>query len=237
MEDFNVGFILGCILRNHILKLGLGIISNGIKFFHSIKNHRKKEISYSKIINIDLIVKVKNVENITKSDKRYFQEKGIFKMKLSDDLLKYCNNNFEYLDLKVSDVCDLAYKQTGGYDSISKLGEVYLYFTYIDNCKKFINVYHQENDTINKNSFEVDYNIKFKNMICATVTINPNHESVNSKHEYITKYFKMFLNNKTLTLETLLLDYDNVNVNLLNTELLIVTNSSTKKYSITDKII
>jgi hypothetical protein len=229
MEDFNVGFILGCILRNHILKLGLGIISNGIKFFHSIKNHRKKEISYSKIINIDLIVKVKNVENITKSDKRYFQEKGIFKMKLSDDLLKYCNNNFEYLDLKVSDVCDLAYKETGGYNSMSKLGEVYLYFTYLDDSRKFINFY-ADNDIINTRSFEVNYDLKFKNMICATVTFN-------SKIEYITKYFKMFLNNKNLTLETLLLDYDNLNVNLLNTELLITYQTSNEKYSITDKII
>ena len=47
----------------------------------------------------------------------------------------------------------------------------------------------------------------------------------------------MFLNNKNLTLETLLLNYDNVNVNLLNAELLITYPSSNQKYSITDKII
>ena len=228
MNGFYTGFILGCILRNHVLKFGMEIISNGIKTFHSIKKEKKKELVYSKIINIELIIKIKNSESI-KSDKRYFHEKGIFKMKLSDDLLTYCNNNFEHLGLKIPDVCDLAYKETGGYDSISKLGDIYLYFTYIDNSRKFINVYH-DNDIISRDSFEIASIFKFKNMICATVFIN-------SKIEYITKYFKMFINNKSLTLETLLLNYENINVNLLNTELLITYPSSNEKFSITDKII
>jgi len=230
MKQFCTGFILGCILKTHFLKFGLGIISNGIKTFHSIRKVKKKELPGYKIINIELIVKIKNTEHLTKSDKRYFQEKGIFKMQLSDQLLMYCNNHFEYLDLKIPDICDLAYKETYGYNSLSKFGDVYLYFTYIDNSQKFINVYSGD-DTISRSSFElINQDYKFKNMICATVTVN-------SKIEYITKYFKMFLNNKSLTLETLLLNYDNINVNLLNVELLITSNSSIQKYCITDKII
>jgi hypothetical protein len=234
MKEFCTGFILGCILRNHVLKMSIGLISNGIKTFYSIKRTKVTIQNDSKIINIDLIVKVKN--KLTNPDKRYFKEKGIFKMKLSNELLTYCNNNFEHLNLRIEDICDLAYKETGGYHSISKLGDVYLYFTYLDNSQKFVNVYCND-ETISRESFDITYNSNFKNLICATLTVNSRNEFANSKIEYITKYFKMFLNNKSLTLETFLLNYDNINTNLLNTELLITYPSSIQKYSITDKII
>ena len=67
------------------------------------------------------------------------------------------------------------------------------------------------------------------NIICATVKYPSKSEEF--KTEYISKYFKKFLNNQCkLTPELMLLNYNELNINLNNMELLVITSNSTNKY-------
>jgi hypothetical protein len=236
MKQFYTGFILGCFLRNKVIRFGIICITKGIKtYYHLKKNKNIQNYESNKILNVCILIKIKNKEYFQdlftdfQKNKCYFCEKGVFKLKLSNEMTEYLNRNFNTLNVSTVDLCELSYTETYGYTTLSKVGDIYTYINYQHENKKYINVY-KDNDSITTESFELNIDRKYINLICATVQYN-------SKIAYITKYFKLFLNNKNLTVEMLLLNYDNLNINLLNTELLLINNNCNQKYLISDKII
>jgi len=235
MRSFYAGFLLGCIFKNKIIHIGIKCISNGIKGYHFIKKNKQKSKSIlQKITKVELVIKIKNKEYFQdlftdySTNKNYFSEKSVFKMVLCDQMIDYLNKNYDTLNISIETLCDLGYIETYGYSVLNKIGDIYVYITYNDLLQKFINIY-QSSDTICTNDFISNVN-NYNNIICATVKYN-------SKSEYITKYFKLFLNNKVLTLELLLLNYNKLNINLKDTELMIIDSKSNKSFKIIDKII
>jgi len=76
--------------------------------------------------------------------------------------------------------------------------EVFMYITYFINEIKYINVYTKES-IVTETDFELHKNDMYSKIICVNFKNS-------KKTEYITKYFKSFLNNKNpLTAEMILL--------------------------------
>jgi hypothetical protein len=187
------------------------------------------------IKSINLVIKIKNQQQFMdlftdhSTNKNYHPEKGTIKINLGDDIVKYLNDNFENLDINIEKICDLNYLHNFEYSVLQTIGNVYMYITYKAGDRKLINVYGEE-DIIHFNDFVEDPRCelnKYSDIICATISYSPD------KTEYITKYFKMFFNNNSnITPEIMLLNYDQLNTNLLNCKMIIVQPNGIKKHSI-----
>lgn len=240
MKKYLTGFIFGCVFKNKVIHLGIKCLTSGIKLYYSMKPNKSilpKEIP-QKINKIELVIKIKDKKLFQelfidhRTNKNYFQEKDVFKIQLSENILEYFNNT-ENLNISVEQICDLNIYR---YNILKEIGEVFVYISYTELLKPFINVY-TSNQIINYTDFVINDNFQnLKNAICATVNYPSKNEEF--KNEYISKYFKKFLNNNCdLTPELLLLNYDNLDVNLDTIELILVYVDSNKSYKNNDKII
>ena len=197
MNSFISGFITGLFLKNKLFNVLKGLYIQTIQLYHQNKplQNKIKNKSYfiCKITNTELFHELfPDYPNTPKVQPywEYYPNKQVIKIKLDDDVF-----NFE----------EFKYKTTLDLDFFKKIGKVYIYVDYYMENKKFTNIYHEEENTLN-----VDLS-KYNSIICATIKHNENLE-------YITKYFKQFLNNKVnITPELLLLHYDKLDINLTNT--------------------
>jgi hypothetical protein len=231
MRGVFVGFILGFVLKNKISQFGINIIKNGLTTFCSIKKNNNKQKTNKKITNIELVIKIKNVIYFRDLYKETISEKGVYKYTFPDEIIEYINNNINGLEIVLKDLCNLD-RRNYDFDILSNLGTMYLYISYNLNECKYINVYTPES-IIKEHDFITEIiPKKFSDIICSTVHYN-------LKTEYITQYFKKFFNQQTeLTPEMILINYNKLDINLLNCKLTILDSTGKLiKYSITDKII
>ena len=157
-----------------------------------------------------------------------FDQKGVFKITVDHKVLDYfnCNTN---LELNVEKICDFDYLNNYGYTLLKEIGDIFVYISYTEIMQKFINVYTSDEVIISSDFILNETHKNLNNIICATVKYPSKSEEF--KTEYISKYFKKFLNNQCkLTPELMLLNYNELNINLNNMELLVITSNSTNKY-------
>ena len=236
-DSFYAGFILGCILRNKVLKFGIKCISNGIKTYYSIKKPKKITKINSGVSNIEIVLKINNLLHFQdlftdyRTNKDYLVERGVFRIKLGNRIIDYFNTHFENIVITPETICNISQSETYGYTILKTIGDIFIYVTYHSEATKYINVY-TDNDIIISDHFKIKNNI-FSNLICATVMYN-------LKSEYITRYLKLFVNTPNLTLYLLLLNYTIKPLSskeIQNSELLLVNNNGNQKFLLNDKII
>ena len=235
MKPFYTGVVVGFLFKEKIVFVLEGILFNGLNLIHGIKKHiNKKELNVSKdgqITKVNFVCKVKNQDFFNESFKsntnkivmnphwNFFKENNVIQIELDKDFIKQINatiNGTSNIDLSFNKIIDLKNKNdvnlvTLDLPFFNNLGEVVLYFYYSINNKTFINVY-KENDTLSFQDFKIQENTPinkfFNKLICASLKTNKISD------EYVTKYLKMFVNNKNkLTPEVLFYNYDKIPLN------------------------
>ena len=212
MFQFIGGFVVGVILKNKVSFLLKKVYTQGVNVYHNAHKNKKPVKKKSKIY---LICKIKDKNEFDelfggKLNPRwiYHEHKGVLKIEVDDHLDEYIS----YDDFLETTDLDIPLFQS--------FSEIFIYVHYFINEKEYINVYPR-NTNINAFDFKLNDTFlskKYESLICATV--NNNEKTV-----YITKYFKMFLNNKTnITAEMILLGYDKLDVHLNNNINLILLN-------------
>jgi len=201
--NYFTGIVTGILFKDNIVGLLGNVITHGICVYHKVCPSKKVE----KENKIFLVCKITNEEIFneffpvlrtkfrTQPHWVYHEHKDTIKLEL--EWADNFNNFDEILEKSGLDI-----------PFFRKFSELYVYIHYFSNGKEYINVY-QSGSIIGLADFvvkETGYSIKYNNLICATFMDS------NGKQEYITKYFKMFANNKDiLTPEILLLNYDKLN--------------------------
>ena len=201
---FYNGLFVGVLFRDIITKL--------INYTKYLLNYQEKErntineslvnkkiVLLVKITDLDLFTEyfpVLRTKYRTQPTWDFCQDKNIIKIELSDSIPK----SITVMDFLNSTDLDIPFFES--------FGELFVYITYLSGEKKFINVY-KKNDTITPYDFVIkktELSEKYKTIIGAT------YITENNKYFFITKYLKMFLNNKTtITPEQLILYNDNIN--------------------------
>jgi hypothetical protein len=230
MKSFCTGLVVGFLFKEKIVFVLEGTIFNGLNLIHGIKKHiNKKELIVSKdgeITKVNFVCKVRNQEFFNQSFKsntnkivmnphwNFLKENNVIQIQLDKEFIKQINKinstiSFnEIIDLKDKENVNLVTLDLPFFNS---LGEVVLYFYYSINNKTFINVY-RENDTLSSDDFKLQesthINKVFNTLICASLKTNK------IKDEYVTKYLKMFVNNKNkLTPEVIFYNYNKIPFN------------------------
>jgi hypothetical protein len=231
MKPFYTGLIVGVLFKEKIVFVLGGILFNGLNVFHKLKKGVvKKEISISndnQITKVNFICKVKNKDFFNDSFKSnmnnivmnphwdFFKENNVIQIELDKEFIKQFNGTSN-IDLSFNEIIDLKNKENVNLVTIDlsffkNLGDVFLYFYYSINNKIFINVYG-ENDTLSLDDFKIQENTYintfFNKLVCASLKTNT------VKDEYVTKYLKMFFNNKNkLTPEIMFYNYNTIPLN------------------------
>ena len=135
----------------------------------------------------------------------YFPKKGVIKIELEQDLIRYLNKKIQsgtYFEYTLYDIYNL--KQNGDYltgldfDFLHDIGEIYLYVEYSTFANKYINIY-EYNDVFNRHDLNCNSKPKANN-----VSIKFEKNVFN-----ITSYYNKFINNKyPIQSKLLLLNYD-----------------------------
>jgi hypothetical protein len=234
MIKFFCGFISGFLLKDKTTCLVQNTFVNAVKLYHHVKKNKVPEKEKMKIFLVckindqnefdEIFPKLKN-----KSASRvqpmwdYYEQKGVIKIDLEEKI----NESIYYKDFlnKLDETYDIPFFQG--------FSELFIYVHYTIENKEYINVYDQ-NCFIDMNDFKLnntELSKKYNNIICATINYN-------QKMEYITKYFKMFLNNKIdITPELILLHYDNLDIHLSNNTNLQIVNSKIINISSLNEVI
>ena len=231
MKPFYTGLVVGFLFKEKIVFVLEGILFNGLNLIHGIKKHiNKNELIVSKdgeITKVNFVCKVRNQDFFNESFKsntnnivmnphwNFLKENNVIQIELDKEFIKQING-ISNIDLSFNEIIDLKNKNninlvTLDLPFFNQLGEVVLYFYYSINNKTFINVY-KENDTLSIQDFKIQENTHinkvFNKLICASLKTNKIND------EYVTKYLKMFINNKNkLTPEVMFYNYDNIPLN------------------------
>ena len=243
---FIKGLFTGLIIKDQFIN----ILKFGLNLFYELKKTRSMNDTLDKIDSIDFICKItdKKLFNEVFPDNpnfkykvqpswNYYDKKGVIKINLDQELIDFLNKsvNFSY---SIRNLFELKNISTNEHfvslflPFFESFGINYIYVNYTFLGKKYINIYDQIN-FINKSDFNEDYTCGFKGILCSNIKYNiDDHEFT----EYISSYLKMFYNNKTLTLEHLLLNYDKINVPMDNCKLHIIENSKIKKLNLNETI-
>jgi hypothetical protein len=195
-SDVFFGFCAGVVFKNTLCD----VLSKSFLYALSFKKNKKrnqinkKVILIAKIINQELFDEYfpeLNTKFRTQPQWEYNPSKNIIKIELEEPITEgICS-----LYLHSTDI-DISFFET--------FCELFVYVYYVYDQKEYINVY-QPNEVICKSDFivsETELFKKYRSLICATFECE-------GKQVYITKYFKMFLNNKsTITPEMLVMYND-----------------------------
>ena len=216
-----ISFLSGILLKDPLKNLLKKIFIKTVNLYHTNINYSKD--SSNQQPKIFLVCKI--TDQLLFNEKfpktlngprvqpswDFYEQKGIIKIELNTTISK----NIGYTDFlkEIDEDLDIPF-----FESFSELTFFIHYF--IDN-KEYINVYPKDSfieiEDFNLNKTELLK--RYQNTICASLNYNTNTE-------YITKYFKMFLNNKTvLKTEMLLLNYDKIDTPLTNIIKLELVNS------------
>jgi hypothetical protein len=238
MRPFYRGVIFGYLFKEHINNIFKFIGFNGLNLIHKIKSGK-----YSKFDNginkINLILKVTNEElfNETFDQKfqkwwKYFPEKKVLKIELDQEVINYLNKTDVVHADDLLDVLDSNDDHIITLDIplFKTMGDIYLYVTYYNDYRKFINVYTTDS-LISKCDFnQIGSSGQFDNILCSSLK----HDN---KTEYLTNYLKLFYNNKCkLSPELILLNYDKLTEDVKNSSLVIIKDKCIREYSYTEII-
>lgn len=240
INPFYRGLLLGFLLKENVKKTFKFLVFNGLNLAHRLNSVFLKNelIKKDQISKIEFIVKITDEDlfreifhNKLQPGWKYFNNKKVLKIEISDDIIDYLNKNtIDYSNLFELKDSDNEHLISLNIPLFEKFGNVFLYFTYYIDSQKFINVY-SDLTTISKNDFILIKPNNFNNILCTSIKYN-------NKIEYISNYFKLFYNNNTiLTSELILMNYDKLNIDIENSKLIIIKDKSIKEYSYTDEII
>ncbi len=186
--DFLLGFCVGLVVKEFYLFCKL-VYPSKVK----TRSQDKKFVLIAKITNNELFEEYfpeLGTKYKTQPQWEYNPSKGIIKINLEQELVDgLCDDYLETTDIDIS-----------FFKIFSKL---YVYVSYFCDNIEYINVY-QPSDTINNSDFtvmETQLSTKYQSLMCAQFIYQ-------EKPVYITKYFKMFLNNKTTVTPEILLMYN-----------------------------
>lgn len=228
MKEFIGGFITGILLKNHVI----GLLQDTANLLYTIKdklNTKKNNTNYP-ITHMYFICKITNQKlfndffpgNKIQPNWKYYSEKQSIKIELDESLVKYLNKTT--FDLSFKELFELKENNerliTLYLPFFQDIGENYIYIDYLVDKQKFTNVYSVE-QTLKYTDFllkETKLKEKYSNFVCGTIKYK---KSENTQSEYISSYFRSFLNNEgSLTPELLLLHYNKLNIAEYNISIL-----------------
>jgi len=221
-NNFATGFITSVVLRNS------GVILNKCLEFYCNKFLNKEKKNNKNVIYILCKIKDQGIfdyyfpeikGNRVQPGWLYFEEKGVIKIKVDYELVHEITTYAELLSNTDIDT-----------EFFEEFCDIFIYINYFTNNKEYINIY-PKGSIIDIFDFIEQQNELFKkhnSLICASLQFD-------EKSEYITKYFKMYLNNKIpITAELILLNYDKINT--LDAQLHLVYAKSINIVNINDEI-
>jgi hypothetical protein len=235
MIEFFIGLSVGIVYRKKIINTILNFISKGLDIYRMLEKKiikLEEDKLNNSITKVIFLCKVKNdnfFQEFFMNDNKiimnpywnYSKESNVIKIELDTEFLDTINTivkdkNIGTDVISFRDLIDLKsnenkYVTTLDLPFFKSLGEVFLYFYYITDFKKFINIYG-ESDILSLDDFNIHENtimkdvfnkIKFATLKTSKIT-----------NEYCTDYLKMFLNSKiNLTPEMLFYNYDKKKIN------------------------
>lgn len=210
MRVFLAGFVAGFFLRNRIS------LTQIVKLFinKKVKKYNPRYYVLAKIHDPVLFNEVfpalPGTRCRTQPHWDYYPNKQVIKIEITemDEMISY-DDFLEHSGLDL--------------DFFKSFADLWIYKHYFIDKKEYINVYEKTSD------IQVKYSENNRNddIICAMF-------HTPQKEYYITKYLKMFQYNDNLTIERLLLYYDQID--RLDATLKIVTTNDIKTYSLKDTI-
>ena len=241
-KKFYTGFALGFFFKDSILNVGKVLLLKSIGAYHSIKKKESKN-KIDGITGIDFICNITDFElfnelfpeirNCSKVQPywSYFPNKSVIKISMDSIVVDYLNS-LELFDLSVNEIFDFnnGFLTTLDLPFFQKFGKCYLYINYTTNKTSYTNVYSTESRILNSDFSirETKLKEKYSNLICATA-------SYGKKNEYVTKYFKTFLNNiESISVKEFIMNYDTITT--LNCNLTLFNNNSINKLSLNETI-
>ena len=241
MEQFLYGFFTGIILKDPIKSLLKNIFVQSIRIYHKFHSPimvkpKPKMYIICKITNKDIFNEMfpklrNNSASRVQPMWKYNDHKETIEIEL--DLIEEISTNkigIEFMEEILSDITFTEFLEKLdvhlNIPFFQSFSELFIYIHYTIDTHKYINVYSKE-DVIHLSDFELK-EPKYKSLVCAIVNTQ--------KPIYITKYFKMFLNNsKNVSVEMLLLHCNEVD-KINDCSLKIVTNTSINTLSLYETI-
>jgi len=224
--NFYTGFFAGILLKDHVVRVLEKTITGSIGLFH--KNSRRKSRTMEKkvflvckIIDLELFDEyfpVLNTKTRVQPSWEYSKSKQTIKIELTEF-------NFD-TPITLTDFLDTTGIDIELFETFCEIG-VYIHY-FVEN-REYINIY-QKDQTISPVDFEIsDTELfrRYRNLICAIFN--------NGREIYITRYFKMFLNNKYPIKTDDLLIY-NENIDSLNGTLKLVDGKLIKLHLVNEKL-
>jgi len=220
-NNFATGFITSIVIRNSNV-----ILNKCLEIFNIFSKKEKK--NNENIIYILCKIKDKDIFNYYFPEIKgnrvqpgwlYFEEKGVIKIKVDYNLEHEITTYAELLSNTDIDT-----------EFFEEFCDIFIYINYFTNNKEYINIYQKDSiiDIFDFLEHETELSKKHNSLICATL-------QVDEKNEYITKYFKMYLNNKIpINLNLMLLNYDKINT--LDAKLQLVYGKCINIFNINDQI-
>jgi hypothetical protein len=243
MKQFALGVVVGILVKKYI-HTGVCI---GLEYFHNVRNSMKQPSKKCfPIESINLVCKVKNEEyfsEILDLDEYLNKKKLMFQPTIEyypehKIFLSEIIDNIDFLNKYLIEKADFSFNIddldiTLDLEFFRKLGDIYVYITYVHNDKKYTNVYfndalfNSKDFVLNKSSAFYD---NFNDIICANVKYRDHTE-------YLTTYFKQFVNNTcSLTPELILYNYQFIDKIEKDYALVILRNNKMDRYSQTQQL-
>jgi hypothetical protein len=215
LNNFCSGFIAGIILKEKAGDLLLRGYSRALLWYHTLKRKNGPLKPKSLINDIYVLCKIKDLKLFSELFPNgeiqpqwdYYKGKNTIKIKVTnklDDDIITCEDFLENTGLDIA--------------LFRQFSELFVFVHYTVHEKEYINVYSVD-DHIDIFDFKIKpIKFNYTNLICVSI-------NVHGKYEYITKYFKMFLNNELPVQVDLLLSYydklqtlSNVHLHIVNTD-------------------
>lgn len=224
--NFYTGFFAGILLKDHVINSFQKIIIGSIALFHknSCKKPRimeKKVFLVCKIIDLELFDEyfpVLNTKSRVQPSWEYSKSKQTIKIELTEFNFDHPIHLAKFLDTTGIDI-----------ELFETFCQMYIYIHYFVENREYINIYQKE-QTISPADFDIsetELSKRYRSLICAIFN--------NVREIYITRYFKMFLNNKyPINTEDLLIY--NENIDSLNGTLKLVDGKLIKLHSLNEKL-
>jgi hypothetical protein len=222
--NFYTGFFAGVLLKDHVVHVLEKTITTSIGFFHRNsppKSMEKKVFLVCNITDLELFDEhfpVLNTKYRVQPSWEYSKSKQTIKIELTEFDFSNAIGFTEFLDTTGIDI-----------EFFETFCQMSIYIHYFVENREYINVY-QNNEIIDPQDFnltETELSKRYRNLICAIFN--------NGMEIYITRYFKMFLNNKyPLKIEQLLIYNDNIDS--INGTLKLVDGKLIKLHSVNEVI-
>jgi hypothetical protein len=242
MKQFALGVVVGIFAKKYIHTS----VCIGLEYFHNVRNSLKQPSKKCfPVLSMDFVCKVKNQERfdeILRSDEykhkkklmfqpniEYYPDHHLFRSEIDDldRINKYINDKEDFL----STIDDL--DTSLDLELFRSLGDIFIFITYIYHDKKYTTVYH-DGAIINSNDFILNkgtsFYENFSDIICANIKYSDHTE-------YLTSYFKQFVNNTcSLTPELILYNYPLIDKIEKEYTLVILKNNKMLRYLKTQEL-